>query len=163
TTWRAAAKEFFNERAEGIATTVSTATLCYVSGREQRLWTNPALYQDMMASIGLQLELSKKHSLLDVGCAAGFLAAGLADMVNKSTGLDIAPGAVEVARSLGIGNAEFQVGDGGKLPWPDGTFDRVICYDVFTNFPNFASVARVLKDMVRVCRPGGKIMAGSLP
>src|SRR5438105_10083338 len=100
-TWRAAAKEFFNERAEGIAATVNTATLCYVSGREQRLWTNPVLYEDMMSSIGRQLELSKEHSLLEVGCAAGFLAGGLARMARKYTGVDIAPRAVEVAQSLG--------------------------------------------------------------
>jgi ubiquinone/menaquinone biosynthesis C-methylase UbiE len=158
-----AAKEFFNERAEGISAAVNTAALCYVSGREQRLWTDPALYDDMMASIGQQLALTKSHSLLEVGCAAGFLAPGLARMVRQYTGVDIAPRAVEVARSLGIANARFEVGDGGRLPWPDETFDRVICYDVFTNFPDFEAVARVLKDMVRVCRRGGKVMAGSLP
>ena len=26
-----------------------------------------------------------------------------------------------------------------------GTFERVICYDVFTNFPDFESVAKVLR------------------
>jgi ubiquinone/menaquinone biosynthesis C-methylase UbiE len=163
TTWRASAREFFNERAEAISTTVNTATLCYVSGREQRLWTNPTLYHDMMVSIQNQLELTKEHSLLEVGCAAGFLAPGLAKMAGRYVGMDIAAKAVEVARSLGIANSEFHVGDGNRLPWPDETFDRVICYDVFTNFPNFEAVAKVIKDMVRVCRQGGKIMAGSLP
>jgi SAM-dependent methyltransferase len=162
-TWRASAKEFFNERAEEIATSVSRATLCYVSGREQRLWTNPALYEDMMASIQDQLELTTGQCLLEVGCAAGFLAPGLAERVRSYTGVDLAAKAVAVARSLGVANAVFRVADGTRLPWPDGTFDRVICYDVFINFPDFAAAAKVLRDMARVCRPGGKIMAGAIP
>lgn len=160
--WRQASKWFFNERAEHISTQVTPATLCYVSGREQRLWTDPALYSDLMESVRQQLDLKPHHSLLEVGCAAGFLATGLAERVHRYTGLDIAARAVEVARSLGIANAEFHVGDGTQLPWPDESFDRTICYDVFTNFPDFDSVARVLRDMVRVTRRGGKIMAGSL-
>jgi SAM-dependent methyltransferase len=163
TSWRQQSKFFFNERAEHIRADVTTETLCYVSGREQRLWTDPALYQDMMQSIAQQLQPPRNGSLLEVGCAAGFLAKGLAGMVGRYTGVDIAPRAVEVARGLGIANAEFQVGDGTGLPFPTGTFDRTICYDVFTNFPDFDSVARVLRDMVRVTRVGGKIMAGSLP
>jgi ubiquinone/menaquinone biosynthesis C-methylase UbiE len=163
TIWRAAAREFFNERAEAISATVNTATLCYVSGREQRLWTDPVLYQDLMASIQNQLELTKEHSLLEVGCAAGFLAPGLANMVGKYVGLDVATKAVEVARSLGISNGEFRVGDGNHLPWPDESFDRVICYDVFTNFPSFEPVSKIIREMVRVCRRGGKVMAGSVP
>ena len=161
-TWRECSKEFFNERAGEISARISPATLCYVSGREQRLWTNPALYQDLMASIRTQLDVHKEHNLLEVGCAAGFLAPGLADLVRHYVGVDIAAKAVEVARSLGISNGEFKVGDGIRLPWPDATFDRVICYDVFTNFPGFDAVAKVLRDMVRVCKPGGKIMAGSI-
>jgi ubiquinone/menaquinone biosynthesis C-methylase UbiE len=163
TTWRASAREFFNGRAEDIDGNVNPATLCYASGREQRLWTNPELYDDMMADIQLRLQLTQEQRLLEVGCAAGFLARGLARMVQAYTGVDIAPRAVDVSRSLGIPNADFQVADGTRLPWPDGTFDRVICCDVFANFPSFDSVAKVLTEMARVCRPGGKIMAGSLP
>jgi ubiquinone/menaquinone biosynthesis C-methylase UbiE len=163
TSWRQQSKWFFNERAEHISTEVTPEHLCYVSGREQRLWTNPALYQDLMDSIRHQLDLRPDCSLLEVGCAAGFLARGLAERVGRYTGVDIAARAVAVARNLGIANAEFVVGDGTQLPWPDATFDRTICYDVFTNFPNFQSVAQVVRDMVRVTRLGGKILAGSLP
>ncbi|MCI0642116.1 MAG: class I SAM-dependent methyltransferase [Gemmataceae bacterium] len=163
TEWRKASKEFFNERAEELPAQVNVATLCYVSGREQRLWTNPALYQDMMDSVREQLKLEKSHSLLEVGCAAGFLASGLAAMVGHYTGVDVAAKALAVARTLGIANAAFDVGDGTRLPYADGQFDRVVCYDVFTNFPQFESVAKVLQDMGRVCRPGGKFMAGSIP
>ncbi|MCI0380648.1 MAG: class I SAM-dependent methyltransferase [Gemmataceae bacterium] len=163
TAWRKASKQFFNERAEELPAQVNVATLCYVSGREQRLWTNPALYRDMMESIREQLKLAKSHSLLEVGCAAGFLASGLAAMVANYTGVDVAAKALAVARTLRIANATFDVGDGTRLPYGDGQFDRVVCYDVFTNFPQFESVAKVLQDMARVCRPGGKIMAGSIP
>src|SRR5262245_16748036 len=121
--WRKASQVFFNERAEEIATQVSPATLCYVSGREQRLWTNPALYDDLMDSIHRQLDLHDRVSLLEVGCAAGFLAIGLAKQVGRYTGADIAPKPIAVARSLGIANAEFRVSDGVRLAWSDAVFD----------------------------------------
>jgi hypothetical protein len=34
---------------------------------------------------------------------------------------------------------------------------------VFTNFPDFAFVRPILREMVRVCRPGGKVMVGQVP
>jgi|SRR5947209_1549942 len=161
--WRQQSKYFFNERAAQISTAVNTATLCFVSGREQRLWNDPAMYQDLIDSIQAQLSVGSQDALLEVGCAAGFLAQGLAQRCGRYTGIDIAPSAVEVARTLKIARADFQVADGTRLPWPADSFDRVLCHFVFTNFPDFASIAQVLREMVRVTRTGGKIMAGSLP
>jgi SAM-dependent methyltransferase len=162
TAWSQQARCFFDERAEGIRHQVTPETLCYVSGREQRLWTDPEMIEDLLASIKDQLAISQETTLLEMGCAAGFLARGLAPLVAHYTGVDIAPKAVDVARGLGLPNATFHVADGTSLPWSDGVFDRVLCYDVFTNFPSFAAVAPVIKDMVRVTRPGGKLLVGSL-
>jgi ubiquinone/menaquinone biosynthesis C-methylase UbiE len=116
-----------------------------------------------MESLREQLDLGPTHSLLEVGCAAGFLAKGLAAMCGRYTGVDLAPVAVESARRLAIGNAAFQVADATELPFADGSFDRVICHDVFTNFDSFELPRRILAEMARVVRPGGRMLVGSVP
>lgn len=158
-----ALREFFNGRASDISQTPTLEELCYISGRDPRLWTDESLYHDMMESIREQLEVRKDQSLLEAGCAAGFLARGLAAMCGTYTGVDLASQAVKRARSLKIANAEFRVADARKMPFPEDSFDRVISYDVFTNFPDFALAKEIMTEMVRVARRGGKIMIGSVP
>ena len=161
--WKRELREFFHGRADAVPAEGATlADLCHVSGRDPRLWADERLYADMMDSIREQLGLSEAHSLLEVGCAAGFLAKGLAERVGAYTGVDVAPSAVKAARRLGLANAEFRRADGTDLPWPEGRFDRALSYDVFTNFPTFDIAAAVTRDMVRVTRPGGRVMVGSL-
>jgi SAM-dependent methyltransferase len=154
---------FFDARASEISPNPDWVELCYASGKEPRLWTQPALYDDMMESIRVQLDLQPQHSLLEIGCAAGLLAKGLSRLCKRYSGIDLAPKAVERARTLGLGNASFQVADAAALPFEDGAFDRVLCYDVFTNFPDMESVRKILREGIRVTRPGGKFMAGSIP
>jgi ubiquinone/menaquinone biosynthesis C-methylase UbiE len=158
-----ALREFFNGRSADISPTPTLQELCYVSGADPRLWTQEPLYRDMMESIQEQLEVRKDQSLLEAGCAAGFLVRGLAAMCGTYTGMDIAPQAVKRARSLGIGNAKFRVADARKMPFPEDSFDRVISYNVLINIPDFALAKEMMTEMVRVVRRGGKVMIGSVP
>jgi SAM-dependent methyltransferase len=154
---------FFDERACQIGPNPDWQQLCFASGKEPRLWTQPALYDDMMESIRAQLDLRREHSLLEVGCAAGFLAKGLCRMCQRYVGIDLAPRAIERARSLRLANASFQVADAAALPFENGSFDRVICYDVFTNFPDMGPVKQIVTDSLRVAGAGAKMLVGSLP
>ena len=57
TNWRTALHAFFEERSrEILSLPPSDERLCYVSGREPRLWSDPALYADLIESIRGQLE-----------------------------------------------------------------------------------------------------------
>jgi SAM-dependent methyltransferase len=153
---------FFEERASTVSRTPSVLEQCWVSGREPRLWTQPDLYQDLIESIRDQLDLGSTVSALEVGCAAGFLATGLAPLCGHYTGIDLSPAALDRACSLGLANASFRVEDATALTFPDSTFDRVIGYDVFTNFESFELCRSVMSEMVRVLRPGGRVLVGSL-
>lgn len=82
-----------------------------------------------------QVDLSGR-TLLDVGCGSGDLAlASLARGAASATGIDLGPGAIEVARSLAAerGLAErtrFAVGDGATVELPRAdivTLNRVLC------------------------------------
>ena len=161
--YKVKARQFFEERATDIGDLpVSNQTLCYVSGRSNKIWENNELLDDLRQSIVSKAELQPSSNLLEVGCAAGFIANLIAPMVSKYEGVDVSKSAVQVADKLPLPNAKFMVADGTRLPYPDNSFDSSICYDVITNIPSFEDVAPIIKEMVRVTKPGGKILIGSI-
>lgn len=161
--WKTDLHTFFEARSREVrGLRASDERLCYVSGREPRLWADPALYADLIDSIRTQLALEPGQRLLEVGCAAGFLTRGLAACVARYVGVDLSRAALDVARSLGLDGTRFAQADAVALPFVDGTFDRVICYDVFTNIAEWTTAAAMVMQMVRVTRPGGSAMVGSL-
>jgi len=161
--WRHTLHAFFEARSASISSSPSLLELCYVSGRDARLWTQPELIEDLIASILEQTAASRASHVLEVGCAAGFLALALAPRVARYTGVDIAPSAISAARRLALPNAEFSVAGPGTLPFPDCHFDAAVCYDVFTNFPHIQDGARLVAEMIRVIRPGARALVGSIP
>jgi len=156
-------KLFFEERASQVSKAPSLLEQCWVSGREPRLWMQDELYADLMGSLKQQLALEPDHTLLEVGCAAGFLARGLAPLCRHYTGIDLSEMTIDRARSLELANATFRGADARALPFSEGSFDRVISSDVFTNFEERELVRAVVTEMVRVTRPGGRVLVGSLP
>lgn len=160
--WQDSSRVFFDLRAAQVKE-LKLSDLCYVSGREPRLWSDERLYADMIDSILDQSGASKESSLLEVGCASGFLAWGLAPRVGQYLGLDVAPRAINIAKKLDLPGAEFRVADGTKLPIADNVFDSAICYDVFTNFPNFTIGEAIIREMLRVVKPGSRVLVGSIP
>jgi len=161
--WKEALQLFFHERAGEVSDVPSLEDLCYISGREPRLWTREELVDDLASSIVTLLRADERFKVVEVGCASGFLARAVAPRVGSYVGVDLAEGALEVARRLRLPNAEFLLSDGGALPFADGSFDAAFCYDVFTNFPAFSDGAAIISEMIRVVRPGGHALVGSIP
>jgi ubiquinone/menaquinone biosynthesis C-methylase UbiE len=161
--WKPSLKAFFDDRASEVAAVPTLRELCFIAGRDPRLWSDGELYQDMIDSISGLCVIDRSSSILELGCAAGFIAKGIAPRVRKYHGVDIAPQTIKVARRLGLSNATFSVADGSSLEFRSDSFDAAFCYDVFTNFPDFADGAPLIREMFRVVRPGGKIVVGSIP
>jgi len=161
--WRKELAAFFETRSRDVrGRPLSDIELCWVSGREPRLWSDPALYGDLVDGVTRELDLRDTQRILEMGCAAGFLARGLAPRAAGYVGVDLSVTALRVARSLGLGNARFVQADGAALPFASGAFDRAISYDVFTNFAEWTTAEAVVVEMVRTVRPGGRVMVGSL-
>ncbi|HJU43891.1 MAG TPA: methyltransferase domain-containing protein, partial [Vicinamibacterales bacterium] len=112
---------FFDMRARQVNRSPSREELCFASGRDPRLWTDEALYQDMIDSICTQAGITADSRVLEVGCAAGYLAAGIAARCRSYVGVDFAPAAVARARSLALSNARFESADATALPMADGS------------------------------------------
>jgi ubiquinone/menaquinone biosynthesis C-methylase UbiE len=98
-------------------------------------------------------------SVLDVACGGGIVVCAFAPHVRHATGIDMTPAMLDRAGQLaaekGIGNVTWDRGDVGSLPYRDGTFDIVA-----TRFSmhHFLDPVSVLREMVRVCAPGGRIV-----
>lgn len=94
-------------------------------------------------------------TVLDLGCAGGFMAETLALRGANVTGIDPAAGAIDAARAharnggLRIG---YDVGVGEALPYDAASFDAVVCVDVLEHV---ADLKKVLSEVERTLRPGG--------
>jgi SAM-dependent methyltransferase len=97
--------------------------------------------------------------VLDVACGGGLVVCAFARVVRHATGIDLTPAMVEQARRLaaarGLGNVSFQVGDVLPLPFPDGAFTLVTSRYAFHHL---LDPGGVLREMARVCAPGGRVV-----
>ena len=95
-----------------------------------------------------------KGSLLDVGCAYGFLLSRFNDG-RALAGCDVSAWAIQQAIRR-LPQARFAVVDNdGRLPYPDACFSTVLCTDVLEHIaPD--SQARLLSELARILVPGGR-------
>jgi SAM-dependent methyltransferase len=101
--------------------------------------------------------------VLDLGCGDGTTAIPAARRGAQVLGVDIARNLVEAgnrrARELGLANCAFQEGDASNLEGlANGFFDLVVSIFGAMFAPRPMDVA---KEMVRVARPGGRIVMGN--
>ena len=107
-------------------------------------------------------ELKPGQDLLDVGCGPGSITADLAEAVSpgRVTAVDSAAEVLEQARSTvaaaGVDGVVFEVADVHALPYPDDSFDVVHAHQVLQHV---ADPVQALREMRRVCRPGGVVAA----
>ncbi len=111
-------------------------------------------------------ELRPGQVVLDIGCGAGLdclLAARRVGPSGRVIGADMTGVMVDKARAnaqaAGIGNAEFHLADARELPVGDATVDLVISNGVFNLCRD---KTRVLAEIVRVLRPGGRLQMADI-
>lgn len=106
------------------------------------------------------LEMLGKESgnkILEIGAGDGRDSIFFAKKSNEVTGIDIAPGAIEMAKknaqSAGmLDKITFQVGDAERLQFGDSSFDGVFSISVL----HATDLNLSLKEIARVLRHGGK-------
>jgi SAM-dependent methyltransferase len=91
--------------------------------------------------------------VLDVGCGGGDLLAHLAAIGASPSGIDPAPGMVELARSR-VPGADVRLGSAEQVPWPAGFFDLVITINALQFADN---LPEALAELIRVVEPGGQL------
>jgi ubiquinone/menaquinone biosynthesis C-methylase UbiE len=94
---------------------------------------------------------------LDVGCGTGALADRLADRGYEVVGVDPSEGMLEVMRARSPRVRAVRA-SGIALPFAADTFDLVFTVAAMHHIAEPEAVARTLAEMVRVCRPQGRIL-----
>jgi ubiquinone/menaquinone biosynthesis C-methylase UbiE len=117
-------------------------------------------------ALQILLELSGvggDDAVLDVACGPGLVACAFARQARQVTGIDITPAMIEQAqkrqREQKLANLEWAVGEAVPLPYADATFSLVITR---YSFHHLLAPERALAEMIRVCRPGGRVLVADI-
>ena len=115
--------------------------------------------EELVKSLGITPQMR----ILDLGCGDGTTAIPLAQLGAEVVGIDIAQNLVDAgnkrAAEMGLAKLTFQEGDASNLQGvPDHLFDLTITIFGAMFAPKPFDVA---KEMVRVTKPGGRIVMGN--
>ena len=115
-----------------------------------------AAYMDGVINEFFIAHCSKGDRVLDVGCGHGIVSMALARHGCSVTACDVSERMLESlaanGKSLGI---ETQQADAYTLPFKQDQFDRVVARMFLYHFADWP---KVLAEMARCCRPGGRLL-----
>ncbi len=134
-----------------------------IKGRQQVTWSsgdyarvgNTVVFIAELLCESVDVRAGQK--VLDVATGNGNAALAAARRFCDVTGIDYAPNLLADGRRRAETEGlpvDFQEGDAEALPFPDASFDVVLSTFGAMFAPDQAAVAR---ELLRVCRPGGKI------
>ncbi len=105
----------------------------------------------------LEVELCERYGrgkdVLECGCGTGLILERLSQFAGRAVGIDLSPGMLELARARGL---EVHEGSVTELPFDDASFDVTCSFKVLAHVPD---IGQGLREMARVTRPGGVILA----
>jgi len=104
-------------------------------------------------SAGSEKKEPNNLRILDLCCGTGHLYNELSSL-GQYAGLDFAPSMIKHCKSK-YPNGEFVLGNAEKMPFPDNSFDVVIC---FWSFHHFVYPQEVLDEIKRVLKPTGFVL-----
>lgn len=109
------------------------------------------------------LDLGLGHTVLDFGAGSCWLSAILNRLGVRTISMDVSPAALALGQETfrtdprlksGL-DARFIPYDGRRIPLPDGSVDRAVCFDAFHHVPN---QDEILSELFRVLRAGGRLV-----
>lgn len=134
----------------------------------QKAWDSVAEgFDDFVTPLNLPLAedplnlagLESKMEFIDIAAGTGALSIPAARRGAKVTAIDISPVMLQRlqlrVRNEGLTGVNVQVMDGCNLSFPDNRFDIAASQNGVSLFPD---LQQGLSEMVRVTRPGGKVM-----
>lgn len=129
-------------------------------GDQRDFWWNA----DYLALVARRLAFDRIRDALDLGCGIGHWGRALLPHLPPSariTGIDAEPEWVKkstaIAAARGIASrVTYLQGRAERIPFPDRSFDLVTCQTLLIHVRDPVAV---LREMLRVARPGGLILA----
>lgn len=116
------------------------------------------IFHESRESAVRRLNVRRGEQILEVGVGTG-LALPLYPRHCKVVAIDLSAGMLEKARARveahALDNVELVRMDAGQMKFPDDSFDTIMAAYVVTAVPDYR---KVVTEMIRVCRPGGRII-----
>jgi SAM-dependent methyltransferase len=143
---------------------MNTTTENELKARHRKMWASgdyPSMVETFLLPLGPRLveacEIGAGARVLDVAAGTGNASIPAAERGAAVTATDLTPELLEAGReraeAAGV-ELEWAPADAEQLPFEDGAFDVVISSIGAMFAPHHQAVA---DELVRVCRPGGKI------
>jgi ubiquinone/menaquinone biosynthesis C-methylase UbiE len=111
------------------------------------------------------LELSDHHSVLEIGAGSGRDSMNIASQLGVKGRLYLSDISIDIfkhtvqkfEKASFLPAVHLFLANGSNLPLPDQAFDRVFH---FGGINTFGDIKKAFSEMVRVCKPGGRIVVG---
>ena len=137
---------------ELFARTVEDWDRCYTDSRPKTLSAQNLVSRRRFALEMLEARIPRGSKILDVGCGTGHLTRELIQRGYEAWGVDFSEAMVHYAHEH-YDSDRFQAGDIERIPFPDNTFDAVVCLGVMEYLEKDDTA---LREMWRVLKPGGR-------
>ncbi|MFL6358961.1 MAG: class I SAM-dependent methyltransferase [Nitrososphaera sp.] len=113
----------------------------------------PAMFEPFARDLIKLCNIKRYERILDVACGTGIVSRLAIDYVNgsvgKVVGIDINPIMLNMARRCSTGrNIEWKEGSALSLPFPDGSFDLVICQQGLQFMPDRNKAVREMNRVL---------------
>ncbi len=111
---------------------------------------NGLIAAEHLARYWLAAELASGLEVLDAGCGVGYGTEMIARAgASRVVGIDLAPEAIAAASERAGEVAAFEVGDVRDLPFDEGSFDLVVCFEVLEHLEDPEPAITALKGVLR--------------
>ena len=124
----------------------------YLSTQDVSHNETPYVFEKRLDKVLYLLEPQKNGLYLDVGCGDGRFEKLLKDY--RIIGTEISYVAIRGKKDALC----YTLSDGRELPFTDNSFDGIICSEIIEHMPSKSDVKFILKELVRVCKPGKSIV-----
>jgi ubiquinone/menaquinone biosynthesis C-methylase UbiE len=117
----------------------------------------PLLFHHFADDLAGRLAVKPGLRVLETACGTGILTERLARRLAGQGTLgatDLNEPMIAHARTKALRDVDWRQADATALPFDDGSFDAVLCQSALMFFPD---ATQALREMGRVCRPGGVI------
>lgn len=145
-------------------TTVSYRSFTGTGAENYQRHFVPAIATPVSADVLGTADLQPGEQVLDVACGTGVIARLAAEQVGSTgsvTGIDVSPDMIGVARATWAPAEppiDWHVGDATSLPFPDESYDAVLCQMGLMFIPDRLAAVR---EMRRVLKPGGRVVVNT--